>query len=62
MISIANSEKDDIVLNVEEASKIFGIGASAMYKKVKRKQVPHHYMGKRIYFLKNELIDAIRNS
>lgn len=44
MISVIQSEADDIVLNAEEAGKIFGIGASGMYKKAKRKQVPHHYI------------------
>ena len=62
MISLIKSETDDIVLNAKEAGKIFNVSASAMYKKVKRKEVPHHYMGKKIYFLKNELIDTIRNS
>ena len=62
MISVIKSEADDIVLTAEEAGKIFGVGASAMYKKARRKQVPHHYMGRKLYFLKNELIDTIRNS
>ena len=62
MISLIQSEADDIVLNAEEAGKILKVSASAMYKKAKRNQVPHHKLGGRLYFLRNELIGTVRNS
>lgn len=62
MRAIIGSENDDVMLDAKEAGKIFGVGASAMYKRAKRQQIPHHHMGRKIYFLKSEMFETIRNS
>jgi hypothetical protein len=49
-------------LDVEKAGKLFGIGKWGMYKKVAKNEVPYHKMGRKIYFLKSELLLKIKES
>lgn len=49
-------------LNAKQAGALFGIKADAMYKRAKNGLAPHHKMGRKIYFLKSELIAQIKNS
>lgn len=53
---------DDECLDVEKAGKLFGIGKWGMYKKVQNNEVPYHKMGRKIYFLKSELLLKIKES
>lgn len=62
MITVDKIDLEDTVLTPAEAGKIFNVSASAMYKKAQRNQVPSHKMGRKLYFLKSEMIAAIRNS
>jgi hypothetical protein len=43
-------------LNAKQAGDLFGVSAWAMYKRAKNGYIPHHYMGSRIYFKKDELM------
>jgi predicted DNA-binding transcriptional regulator AlpA len=52
-----NIDKD--ILNVEEAGALFSVSKWTMYKRAKAETVPAHYMGKRLYFVKSELIEFI---
>ncbi len=52
---------DDEILTPKAAGALFGVTESAMYKRVKNGQAPAHYMGRKLYFLKSELIGFIRN-
>lgn len=49
-------------LDVEKAGKLFGIKKWGMYKKVKNNEVPFHKIGRKIYFLKSELLLKIQES
>ena len=62
MISINRVDIEDTILNAEEAGKLFGIEASAMYKRAKKNMVPSHKMGRKVYFLKSEIVAFIRNN
>ena len=53
---------DEECLDVEKAGKLFGIGKWGMYKKVQNNEVPYHKMGRKIYFLKSELLLKIKES
>jgi hypothetical protein len=56
MIDLAN----DVVLTPEEAGLMFGVSKWAMYKRAKNGQAPSHNLGKKIYFLKSELMMQIK--
>jgi len=62
MISIELVDIEDKILNAEEAGKMFGIEASAMYKRAKKNMVPFHKMGRKVYFLKSEMVAFIRKN
>lgn len=47
---------DDETLNATQAGKMYGVSSWAMYQRARRGQVPFHRIGKRIYFLKSELL------
>ena len=48
------------ILTPSEAGQIFGVSGWAMYKRAKKGTAPAHYMGKKLYFLRNELIESVR--
>ena len=50
---------DDDVLTPEEAGMMFGVSKWAMYKRARNGMIPAHYLGKRVYFLKSELISLV---
>ncbi len=50
----------DVVLTPEEAGQMFGVSKWAMYKRAKNGQAPFHNLGKKIYFLKSELLMQIK--
>ena len=62
MISIERVDIEDKILNADEAGKMFGIEASAMYKRAKKNMIPFHKMGRRVYFLKSEIVAFVRNN
>ncbi len=47
------------ILTPDEAGMLFGISGWAMYKRAKKGSAPAHYVGKKIYFLKSELLSRI---
>jgi len=57
--SVVSTSADEI-LTPEKAGELFGVSGWAMYKRVKKGQAPGHYMGRKLYFLKSELISSIR--
>ncbi len=52
--------KDDI-LTPEEAGSLFKVSGWAMYKRAQRGQAPAHYIGRKLYFLRSELIASLSN-
>lgn len=53
-------ELSDAILTVEEAAVFCRVSGWAMYKRAKNGTAPAHYLGRRIYFLKSELVDFVR--
>ena len=53
---------DENFLNIDEAAKFLGIQRSTLYKYTCFKIVPHYKPGKKLYFVKSELIDWVKNS
>ncbi len=53
---------DDDILTPEQAGELFGVSKWAMYKRVKNGMAPAHKMGKRVYFLRRELVKSVIES
>ena len=53
---------NDDILTPAEAGFLFGISEWAMYKRAKRGMAPYHKIGRRLYFLRSELIAFTQNS
>lgn len=51
---------NDDILTPETAAEILNVTKWAMYKRAKNGTVPGHYMGRRLYFLKSELVECVR--
>ena len=47
---------NDEILTPEEAGVLYKVSGWAMYKRAKKGQAPGHYIGRRLYFIKSELI------
>lgn len=54
------SENSKEILTPNEAGVLFGISGWAMYKRAKKGTAPAHYIGRKLYFLRSELIDAVQ--
>ena len=54
------SENSKEILTPNEAGVLYGISGWAMYKRAKKGTAPAHYIGKKLYFLRSELIDAVQ--
>ena len=52
----------DDILTPEEAGLLFSVSKWAMYKRAKNGLAPAHYIGKRLYFLRSELISSTSES
>jgi excisionase family DNA binding protein len=53
---------DENFLNIDEAANFLGIRRSTLYKYTCFKRVPHYKPGKKLYFVRSELIDWVKNS
>ena len=52
----------DEILTVAEAAMFCKVSGWAMYKRAKRGMAPYHKIGKKLYFLKSELIAFTKTS
>lgn len=51
---------NDVILTPIEAGALFGVSGWAMYKRAKNGQATGHYMGRKLYFLRSELLAAVK--
>lgn len=59
-VIISELDVNDDVMTPNEAGAMFGVSGWAMYKRAKNGSAPGHYMGRRLYFLKSELVARVR--
>jgi excisionase family DNA binding protein len=57
--SIQNQEGGEL-LNIADAGKLLGLSKNTIYKMVQKRILPHSKRGKRLYFLKEELMNWIK--
>lgn len=62
MLSIERMDVEDVVLDVAGAAKVCNVTVDAMYKRAKNGMAPSHKLGRRVVFLKSELIAYIRSN
>lgn len=55
--STSNSDNPGSILTVHEAAEFLNITSSTIYKHTFRRAMPHVKKGKRLYFVKSELIE-----
>lgn len=48
-------------LNVQQAADLLDVTTATVYDLVHKRRIPNHRPGKRLYFLRSELMDWIRN-
>ena len=58
-VLIHQNASADEILTPAKAGALFGVSEWAMYKRAKKGQAPGHYMGRKLYFLKSELVSQI---
>lgn len=56
---ISNNESE--FLSIEETAKLIKLAKPTIYGLVHKKAIPHHKKGKRLYFLKSELLEWIKS-
>ncbi len=49
------------LMTIIEASKLIKLSVPTLYSKVCRNEIPVHKQGKRLYFLRSELLDWIKS-
>lgn len=46
----------DAPMTAKEAGAFFGVSASAMYKRAKKGTAPGHQLGRKVFFLRSEIV------
>lgn len=54
------SSEEDEFLSIDEAAKLIKLTKPTVYGLVHQKNIPFHKKGKRLYFLKSEILDWIK--
>jgi excisionase family DNA binding protein len=60
-IQPSNTSVEDAFLSIDEASKIVNLSKATIYGLTHQKEIPFHKRGKRLYFLKSEILQWIKN-
>lgn len=57
----SNSSTEDVFINIDETAKLIDLSKSSVYGLVHQNKIPFHKKGKRLYFLKSEILDWIKS-
>lgn len=55
------SSPEDAFMNIDETSKLIDLTKSTMYGLVHQNKIPYHKKGKRLYFLKSEILAWLKS-
>ncbi len=53
-------EQEPDILNIQQASKLLNLTVPTIYSKVSRRELPFSKRGKKLYFLKTELLAFVK--
>ena len=54
-------KEEDLFLNIEEAAKLIHLSKYTIYGLVHRNAICYYKRGRRLYFLKSEILDWLKN-
>ena len=54
-----NKEEEEIFMDVERVAKLLQLSKQTIYGLVNQKKIPFHKRGKKLYFLKTEIINWV---
>ena len=60
LAAISNEPKEELPINIVEASKITGLAKATIYSKMSRREIPGYRRGNRLFFYRSELLQWIR--
>lgn len=60
-INYSKTSEEDAFLSIEEAALIVNLSKATIYGLTHQKEIPFHKRGKRLYFLKSEILHWIKS-
>ena len=60
MPKTVEKDNEDIFLNIEEAALLIHLSKYTIYGLVHKNSIPYHKRGRRLYFLKPEILDWLK--
>lgn len=60
-MNFSNSSIEDIFMNIDETSKLIDLSKPTVYGLVHQNKIPYHKKGKRLYFLKSEILAWLKS-
>lgn len=57
----SNSSNEDVFMNIDETSKLIDLTKPTVYGLVHQNNIPYHKKGKRLYFLKSEILAWLKS-
>ena len=56
-----NSSPEDAFMNIDDTSKLIDLTKPTVYGLVHQNKIPYHKKGKRLYFLKSEILSWLKS-
>lgn len=60
-LNLTNPTVEDSFLNIDETAKLINLAKPSIYGLVHQNRIPYHKKGKRLYFLKSQIIDWLKS-
>ena len=60
-MNYSNSSSEDIFMNIDETAKLIDLSKPTIYGLVHQIKIPFHKKGKRLYFLKSEILAWLKS-
>ena len=57
----SNSSNEDVFMNIDETAKLIDLSKPTVYGLVHQNNIPYHKKGKRLYFLKSEILAWLKS-
>ena len=61
VLNLSNSATEDVFMNIDETAKLINLAKPSIYGLVHQNKIPYHKKGKRLYFLKSQIIDWLKS-
>jgi excisionase family DNA binding protein len=60
-LNSSNSSHEDVFMNIDETAKLIDLSRPTVYGLVHKNKIPYHKKGKRLYFLKSEILAWLKS-